>query len=259
MKILALNASHRGEKGVTAFLLHQLQQGALEAGATWETATLARLKINRCLACAECQGEDHPLTCVYHAKDDAHRVFDQMASADLLIFATPIYLMTMTGLMKTLLDRTYATMDVSAVRLSNGLIHHHLNPAISSKPFVPLIVCSNLENASWQNAADYFRRYARFMETRQVGQLIRNASNLFERKTHPHLTQRFPKVLEVLAAYQQAGRELATHGQLNWRTQSRANQEVIPVPFFWLLKHFRPIKQRIVTVLNTPSFFREED
>jgi len=51
MKILALNASHRSENGLTAFFLRQIQQGALESGAEWETLTLARLKINRCLSC----------------------------------------------------------------------------------------------------------------------------------------------------------------------------------------------------------------
>lgn len=37
-------------------------------------------------------------------------------------------------------------MGISDVRLSNGLIHHLINLAISSRPFVSLIVCSNLED-----------------------------------------------------------------------------------------------------------------
>jgi hypothetical protein len=59
-------------------------------------------------------------------------------------------------------------MDVTDARLSNGLIHHHINPAISSKPFVPLVVCSNLEHETTKNITSYFKTYARFMETHYV-------------------------------------------------------------------------------------------
>ncbi len=259
MKILAINASPRGEKGLTAFFLRHLQQGAVEAGADWETLWLARLKISPCRACGHCQAGARLRPCVYAAQDDARQVFDKMAAADRLIFATPIYLMTMTALLKTLLERTYATMKISEARLSNGLIHHHVDSAISSKPFVPLIVCSNLENASWKNAADYFRTYARFMETRLAGQLVRNASALFDFDQSPRLPERFPKTRAVMAAYRRAGQELARHGQISRQTQRAANQEVIPVPLFGLLKHLPPVKRRVIQALNDPAYFTGPD
>jgi NAD(P)H-dependent FMN reductase len=255
MKLLALNASHRGEKGITARLLARLGEGAQQAGAGFETLTLARLKINRCLSCRHCQEDKNHLQCVYNDKDDARFVFDRMAEADLLIFATPIYLMTMSGLLKNLLDRTYATMDISDVRLMGGLIHHHVNPAISRKPFVTLLVCSNLENLSWRNAAEYFRIYARFMEARQVGLLVRNASDLFAAQHAEAMQRRFPKIPQVWAAFEQAGRELAERGAVSWQTARRASQEVIPVPFFGLLKHLPWVRRRVVQVLNDPSFW----
>jgi multimeric flavodoxin WrbA len=42
MKLLAINASHRGERGITARLLVRLSEGAQQAGAEFETLTLAR-------------------------------------------------------------------------------------------------------------------------------------------------------------------------------------------------------------------------
>jgi multimeric flavodoxin WrbA len=223
MKIVAINASHRGEKGITASLLDRLSLGAMEAGGEVTTVTLARLKINRCLSCYQCQTPENYLECVYNNRDDARQVFDRIEWADLVIYATPVYMMTMTGLMKNLLDRMYATMDIRDLRLSNGLIHHYINPAISSKPFALLVNCSNLEDESWKNVPAYFRTYARFMETRQVGLLVRNASGLFDIENHPDLPQKFPKVLSVLQAYRDAGRELITDGRISWKTQRRAN------------------------------------
>ncbi len=92
MRIVAINASHRGDKGITRFLIDRLFNGASRAGADCEVITLAKLRINRCLSCYQCQtGESH-LVCVYNDKDDFKTIFTKMASADTIVFATPIYL-----------------------------------------------------------------------------------------------------------------------------------------------------------------------
>jgi len=54
----------------------------------------------------------------------------------------------MSSLLKCLRERMYDTMDISDVHLSNGLIHSHINPATSPKPFVTLVVCDNGETAT---------------------------------------------------------------------------------------------------------------
>ncbi len=252
MKILAINASHRGDRGQTRFFLNLLGRGASEAGAQYEVVSLARLEINRCLSCHRCQtGETH-LVCVYDDKDDVRGVLDKMAAADVLIFATPIYLMNMTGLLKTFLDRLYSTMDVTQGELSDsGLIHHHVNPAISSKPFVTLVVCSNVEEESWRSVTAYFRIYARFMNAPQVGVLVRNAAGLFGQMDDPEIGRQFPRLAEICQACEGAGRELATLGRIRSSTQRRANQEVVSLPFFRLLKRFRVVKRRVLAVSDS--------
>jgi hypothetical protein len=93
------------------------------------------------------------------------------------------------------------------------------------------------------------------MEARQVGLLVRNASGLFDLQKHPDMPKRFPKIPEVIDSYQVAGDELASLGRIRWRTQQKANREIVPVPFFWLLKRIIPIKRRVVSVLNDPDFW----
>jgi len=251
MHIVAINGSHRGDKGLTRVFLDHLGWGAAAAGGEFEVVTLAKLKINRCLSCYRCQNGDPHLVCAHSERDDVAMVFEKMAGADIVIYATPVYLMNMSGLMKTFLDRTYATMDCQDARLSSGLIHHHINPAISSKPFVLLVVCGNVENETWRNVTSYFRTYARFMEARQVGVLVRNASALFDTTSDPQLVEEFPRIADVWVAFEQAGRELATLGRISRSTQRRANQEIVPVPFFGLLKHLRPVKLRVIEYLRS--------
>jgi len=46
---------------------------------------------------------------VYDGKDDVRAVFKKMAEADLIIYATPVYVFGMSGLLKIFLERMYAT------------------------------------------------------------------------------------------------------------------------------------------------------
>ena len=246
MRIVAINASHRGDKGFTRFFLDRLMHGATAGGAECDVVTLAKLQINRCISCFRCQTGQPHLVCVYRGKDDAAGVFEKMAGADIIIFATPIYMMNMAGLLKIFLERMYSTMDINDVRLSSGLIHHHINAALSSKPFVVLVTCVNVETQTYKSVTSYFRTYAKFMEARQVGVLVRNGSTLFDYQKNPKLGKDFPRIFAVCRAYEQAGRELATQGFIRRSTQRAANQEIVPLPFFRVLKHFRPIRKRFI-------------
>jgi hypothetical protein len=183
---------------------------------------------------------------MYADKDDVAEIFSKIAVADLVIYATPVYVFGMSGLLKTLLDRLYWTSDVNEMRVTrSGLFFHHVNEAVCSKPFVSLICCDNLDAEMPKNARDYFRTYARFMDAPHVGELVRNGGRLFG---HGHGTaiERFPKIAEVYAAYKQAGRDLALAGRISPSTQRCANQEIISVPLFGLLKQLKPFKRVMV-------------
>lgn len=84
MKILAINASYRGDKGHTRFLIDKLFAGATAAGAKCQVVTLVHIKINHCLACGRCQTTEHHFECVHDGKDDVAALFRQMAEADIL-------------------------------------------------------------------------------------------------------------------------------------------------------------------------------
>jgi len=249
MRILAINASHRGNQGHTSFLIDKLFQGAREAGAECEVVTLARVKINRCLACNQCETAEHHLHCVYDDKDGVRAIFNKMAEADLIIYATPIYIFGMSGLLKTFLDRLHATADSLQMQLSNsGLVFHHIDHAICSMPFVTLVCCDNVETETPKNVLAYFRTFSRFMDAPQVGELVRNGGRLSGYGHNPEREKMFPKMRDVYAAYEQAGQELATEGRIRRATQRRANQEIVPVPLFSLLKRlpFKPLKRKFV-------------
>ena len=247
MKILAINSSLRGEHGHTGYLIGKIFEGATSAGATCESIILSKHKINRCLACDKCQKKEHYLRCVQEDKDDVKMIFDKMAAADIIIYATPVYVFAMSSLLKTLIERMYGTADCSDLRLSkSGLMFHHINKAISSKPFVTLVCCGNMENETPKNVTAYFHTFAKFMDARQAGVLVRNAGAIADYGMDPSRQQIFPKLKKAYAAYIEAGRELATMGAISRKTQKAANQEILPIPMFHIIKNIRPFKSKFV-------------
>jgi NAD(P)H-dependent FMN reductase len=247
MRLLAINASLRGENGHTGFLIGKIFEGAEAAGATCELVTLSRQKINRCLACDKCQKTEHYLRCVHEDKDDVKAIFDKMAAADIIIYASPVYVFDMSSLMKTLLERMHGTADCSDLRVSkSGLLFHHINGQISSKPFVSLICCDNVEDETPKNIISYFRTFSKFMDAPQVGLLVRNGGRIAGHGQDAGMQQIFPLLKDIYAAYIDAGRELATSGRISRATQKKASREIIPVPMFHLLKNIKPFKRTFV-------------
>ena len=246
-KILAINGSHHGVKGHTHALLQAISKGITAARGEFEEVVLAGLKIQRCLGCGLCHTSDHSLHCVLEEKDDVAWVFNKMANADLIIFATPIQVFGISSLLKTLLDRLYSTSDVNLFRVTrSGLFFHDIDERICSKPFVSLISCDNLDAEMPLNVRHYFRQYARFMDAPLVGELIRNAGGIVCQNNDPEILHKFPKIADVFSAYEESGRELVSMGRIRRSTQQRANQEIIPVPFFGQLKRLSAFKHVMV-------------
>jgi hypothetical protein len=62
----------------------------------------------------------------------------------------------------------------------------------------------------------------------------------------PEREKRVPRIFDVYEAYEQAGRELATEGRIRRSTERRANQEIVPVSLFSILKRLKPFKRIMV-------------
>lgn len=244
MKIVGINASYRGSRGTTGFLLSQLIGGAASEGAEVETLTLANYKINRCLGCEACQMK---ATCVYEQRDDARLLFDVMSTADVIIYATPAYRLGMSTLLKTLFDRTYAETQIAKHQTANFGAPQFKPPGYLHKPFVPLITCSEFDLTTPSALRLFFRNYATFNEAEQVGELVRNMATYFPSKAEGiDKEPAFRSIPTVLEAYQRAGGELARRGFIDPITQRRANRELPDVPFFRLLKRFRALRHAVL-------------
>jgi hypothetical protein len=123
---------------------------------------------------------------------------------------------------------------------------HHINSQVSSKPFVSLICCDNLEDETPKNIISYFHTFSRFMDAPQVGLLVRNGGRLAGYGKDAAWQQIFPRLKDIYQAFTEAGRELATQGYISKTTQRKASREILAVPMFHILKRIKPFKKIFV-------------
>lgn len=101
--VLILEGSPR-PNGNSCILSEEFACGAAESGCSVEKVLVAQKKIAGCLGCDYCQRNNG--VCVH--KDDMQEIREKMMAADVIVLASPIYFYSMTGQMKTMIDRTYA-------------------------------------------------------------------------------------------------------------------------------------------------------
>ena len=98
-KVLIISTSIRPNSN-SEMLANAFADGAGTSGNEVEIVSLKDKTIGFCKGCFACQKLGH---CVI--KDDANVITEKMLSADVIVWATPIYYYEMSGQMKTMIDR----------------------------------------------------------------------------------------------------------------------------------------------------------
>lgn len=131
-KVLIISTSPR-KGGNSDTLAEEFARGALEAGNEVEKIALWDKTIGFCRGCLACQKTGR---CVIH--DDADIIARKMLTADVIVFATPIYYYEMCGQMKTMLDRAnplfsadYAFRDIYLLATAADKDENAMNGAIT--------------------------------------------------------------------------------------------------------------------------------
>lgn len=100
MKVLGIMGSPC-VRGNTADLLEAALTGARSADAEVERIDLARLKLNPCLECRQCDSRG---SCV-HDKDEMAAIYSRIRKVDAIVLASPIFFMGVTSQTKAMIDR----------------------------------------------------------------------------------------------------------------------------------------------------------
>ncbi|MGI6535217.1 MAG: flavodoxin family protein [Eggerthellaceae bacterium] len=117
MRIVVLQGSPNAD-GSTQLLVDAFTQGARKAGHSVATINVAQANVHPCTGCVAC-GYEGP--CVQD--DGMAPVRAAILSADMLVFATPLYYYGMTAQLKTVVDRFCAfNSSLTAKHMKSALL-----------------------------------------------------------------------------------------------------------------------------------------
>jgi multimeric flavodoxin WrbA len=212
MKILAINGSPRGRRSNTDRILQPFLEGAREAGAETETVYLKDLKINHCLGCFTCWTKT-PGVCVH--KDDMAALFPKVRQADVVVYATPLYVFTVSGLMKDFMDRLLPLADPHIVQRG---AHYTHPPRYTDGPSVRRVVlisnCGFPERHHFSGLVETFRCYTDDPDTELAATILCAGGELL---AHPVLAESLRWYTD---AARRAGWEFVTYGHILPETQA---------------------------------------
>jgi multimeric flavodoxin WrbA len=219
LKVTAFNGSPQAEKGNTHVMVEAFLEGAGRAGAETENIFLAHKKIHFCMGCFSCWLKT-PSKCAI--RDDMDELLPKMQNSDLTIFATPLYVDNVTGLMKNFMDRLIPTADPYFEKDAGGECRHLID-----KTKVPkLAVISNCgfpEQSHFQVLKLLFRRIARNMSSELVAEIYRGGGTILTDKS---FWSWFP-VRRYKNLLRKAGEEVVKLGKITGELQKELEKPLI--------------------------------
>jgi putative sterol carrier protein len=222
MKVLALNGSPRMKASSTYHMLKPLLEGMEEAGAETELIHIRKLNLEFCIGCYTCWVRT-PGKCIRKDKDRMAAVLKSFNTADLVVFGTPLYHFTMSGIMKTIIDRTIP-------RFEPWLIPHTSLPGVSGhperfkKPEKILLVspCGLPEFEHFDSLVAAFKHIARMENWEYVGEVLRPFGEPLSRHS---LHELFSSYYELL---RKAGKQVILDGRISDDLQFELRKDLFP-------------------------------
>ncbi len=209
MKVFAVNGSPRGARGNTARLMQCFLEGAEEAGAETEAVYLKGLKVACCQGCFACW-EETPGVCIH--KDDMPDLLLKIRQADVIVYATPLYIFTVTAQMKAFMDRHLPLLKPNIVKIKGHYIHPMRYESEWPKKAVLISNCGFPETHHFSALVETFRMFTQASSMELVGTILCAAGELLRQSS---LESRLRWYTD---ATRQAGREVVELGHISSET-----------------------------------------
>jgi len=220
MKVLAINGSPNGTAGNTEVLVRAFLEGASEAGATTDSIYLNEKTIHHCIGCFSCWTKT-PGVCVHD--DDMPEILEQVKTADVLVYAMPLYIYTMPGLMKDFVDRCLPFAHAAIVKRGD----HYGHPTRWEERGGTSVLISNAgfpELHHFDGLKRTFELLHAAPEAVLAGTICCGAGPLLR------IPGMEADVRWYLDAVRQAGRDVITSGQFAPETQATLDRPLAPDP-----------------------------
>ena len=169
MKVLAINSSPRMDKGNTSMILNPFLEGMKEAGAEVELFYTNKLNIHPCTGEFNCWLKT-PGQCLHN--DDMKMLYPKIAEADVMVFATLVYVDGVTGPMKSLIDRMIPRVH-PFFELQDGHCRHPVRGEAKTRKYVLVSNCGLWEKDNFDPLLVHMKAFCKNASVEFAGALLR--------------------------------------------------------------------------------------
>ncbi|MFH2012791.1 MAG: flavodoxin family protein [Pseudomonadota bacterium] len=219
MKLTVFNGSPRGKNGNTHFMVKEFIQGVKEAGSEIENIFLTEKEINYCLGCFDCWTKT-PGKCIQ--KDDMEGLLREFMSSDIVVFATPLYVFNVTGLMKNFMDRLLPLSGPHFGKDKTGVCKHEKR----FEKYPKLVVISNCgfpELSHFKVLHLLFDTFAKDMHSEIIAEIYKGGGEIF--KETSFLLR--PSIWNYKRLLRKAGREIVENLKISEKTLLKLEKPII--------------------------------
>lgn len=207
-RTLVLIGNPRKKNGLTSFYLQPFLEGMKTAGAEIEEIYLYDRKINPCLGCFSCWTKT-PGICIL--KDDQTDLLKKVEKADLIVYALPLYVHGVPGLVKNHLDRQLPKYHPFFEKA--GPVTRHPRRTQAKQSIALFSICGFPEMENFDALVKSFEAYARHDNFAFIARVL--LPSAMETYFNPTARSRLIKKLDHL---RDAGEQLVRQGSVRQRT-----------------------------------------
>jgi len=221
MKIVAFNGSPNAKEGTTQVIVHEFLQGAKAAGAETETIFLTQRKIQHCQGCLACWVKT-PGKC--RLQDDMQSLQDAYLAADAAVFATPLYIDNVSGMLKIFMERLFMPMEDPHWERDEYGECRHIRKTDRFPKLVVISTSGSPEQSHFQVLKLLFRRIARNLNFELAAEIYRGGGSLLLRKAAG--LDAFAELYKQ--TLRKSGQEFVEHSRLSDETMEQLNKPFFP-------------------------------
>lgn len=219
MNVLAINGSPRGKNGNTEVILKPFLKGCQEAGADIETIYLTEKNIKHCSGCFSCWNKT-PGTCVQ--QDDMEDLLVKVSDADIMVYATPLYYFTVTGMMKDFMDRMLPLNNKEIIKVGEKYGHPR---RIKRETTVKSVLISNCGFPGDYNFSGLLETFKVMTKGNLAGAILCAQGGILQAIQSNAMLEKLYS--PFFLALENAGKEIVNQGSINIGTQTILDKEYI--------------------------------
>lgn len=220
MKVLTVNSSPQMEKGNTALIMNPFLEGMKNAGAEVEVLYTARLNIKPCSGDYGCWIKT-PGECIHD--DDMADIVPKVSKADILVFATPVYVDGVTSQLKCFMDRLITTgLPFIEIR-DDHCRHPSREGGCTDGKFVLISTCGFWELDNFDPMIVHMKAFCRNTNREFSGAILRPHAG----SMRPMMEMGFA-MDEIFSAARDLGQELVSKGTMSEDKLKLVSKELVP-------------------------------